>query len=63
MPMIHVLFVNMADLWTALRSLGLPSKTSSCEVNALTIKNTDEHNVNSVLEGSEIITRHWQRTL
>ena len=63
MPMIHVLFVNMADLWTALRSLGLPSKTSSCEVNALTIKNTVEHNVNSVLEGSEIITRHWQRTL
>ena len=39
MPMIHVLFVNMANLWTALRSLGLPSKTSSCEVNNLTIKN------------------------
>ena len=25
------------DLWKALRSLGFPSKTSSCEVNALKI--------------------------
>ena len=39
------------DFRQALRSLGLPSKTSSCEVNALEIKNTVEHNVNSVLEG------------
>ena len=33
-----------------MRSLGLPSKTSSCEVNALKIKNTFEHDINSVLE-------------
>ena len=39
------------DLWKDLRSLGLPSKTASCEVNALKIKNTVEHDVNSVLEG------------
>ena len=34
-----------------MRSLGLLSKTSSCEVSALKIKNTVEHDVNSVLEG------------
>ena len=28
---------KLKDLWKALRSLGLPSKTSSCEVNALKI--------------------------
>ena len=39
------------DLWKALRSLGLPSKTSSCEVNALKGNNKVEHDVNSVLEG------------
>ena len=39
------------DLWKALRSLGLPSKRSSCEVNALKIKDTVQHDVNSVLEG------------
>ena len=39
------------DLWKALRSLGLPSKTSSCEVNALKINNKVEHGFNSVLEG------------
>ena len=39
------------DLWKALKSLGLFSKTPSCEVNALKIKNTVEHDVNSVLEG------------
>ena len=39
------------DLWKALRSLGLPSKTSSCEVNALKMKNTVEQDVDSVLEG------------
>ena len=33
------------DLWKALRSLGLPSKTSSCEVNALKMKNTVEQDV------------------
>ena len=35
----------------ALRSLGLPSKTSSCEVNALKINSKVEHDFNSVLEG------------
>ena len=39
------------DLWKALRSLGLPSKTSSCEVNALRISNKVEHDFNSALEG------------
>ena len=39
------------DLWKALRSLRLPSKTSSCEVNALKINSKDEHDFNSVLEG------------
>ena len=38
-------------VWKALRSLGLPSKTSFCEVNALKIRNTVEHDVDSVLEG------------
>ena len=39
------------DLWKALRSLGLPSKTSSCEVNALKINSKVEHDFSSVLEG------------
>ena len=39
------------DLWKALKSLGLPKKVSFCEVKALKINNTVEHNVNSVLEG------------
>ena len=39
------------DLWKTLRSLGLSSKTSSCEVNALKINNKVEHDLNSVLEG------------
>ena len=34
-----------------MRSLGLPSKTSSCEVNALKINSKAEHDFNSVLEG------------
>ena len=38
------------DLWKALWSLGLPSKTSCQEVNALKIRNTVEHDVNSILE-------------
>ena len=33
-----------------MRSLGLPSKTSSCQVNALKINNTVEHDVDLVLE-------------
>ena len=39
------------DLWKTLRSLGLPSKASSCEVNVLKIKNKVELDFNSVLEG------------
>ena len=42
---------KLKDLWKALRSLGLPNKTSSCEVNALKINNKVEHDFNSVLEG------------
>ena len=38
------------DLWKALGSLGLPSITSSCKVTAMNIKNTVEHDVNSILE-------------
>ena len=45
--------------WTFLRSLGLPSKTSSCKVSSLRIKNTVEHDVNSVLEG----LRNYHSTL
>ena len=36
------------DLWKALKSLGLPNKISSCEVSALKINNTAEHDANSV---------------
>ena len=43
--------VKPKDLWKALRSLGLPSKTSSCEANALKINSKVEHDFNSVLEG------------
>ena len=39
------------DLWKALKSLGLPNKISSCEVNALKINNTVEYDANSALEG------------
>ena len=35
------------DLWKALKSLGLPNKISSCEVSALKINNTVEHDANS----------------
>ena len=38
----------------------LPKKVSFCEVKALKINNTVEHNVNSVLEG---FTQLWWRTL
>ena len=38
------------ELWKALKSLGLPNKISFCEVNALKINNTVEHDANSVLE-------------
>ena len=31
------------ELWKALKSLGLPNKTSSCEVSALTVNKTVQH--------------------
>ena len=43
----------------ALTSLGLPSKTSSCKVNALKINSKVENDFNSVLEGS----RNYYSTL
>ena len=39
------------DLWKALESLRLSKQVSSCEVKALKLSNTVEHDVNSVLEG------------
>ena len=44
-------FGKLKDLWKALKSLGLPSKVSSCKVKSLKINNIVEHDVNSVLEG------------
>ena len=44
------IFWKPKDQWNALRSLGLPSRTSSWEVNTLKIKNTVEHNINSIAE-------------
>ena len=41
--------VKAKDLWKALKSLGLPTKISSCEVSPLKIKNTVEHDANLVL--------------
>ena len=44
-------YVNiLKDLWKAFKSLGLPNKDSSCEVSAVKINNTVEHDANSVLE-------------
>ena len=39
------------DLWKALKSLRSPNKVSSCEVKALKINNTVDHDANSVLAG------------
>ena len=47
------------DLWKALKSPGFPNKISFCEVNALKINNTVEHDANSVLEGF----KHFYSTL
>ena len=44
------IFWKPKDQWKALRPLGLPSRTSSWEVNTLKIKNTVEHNINSIAE-------------
>ena len=37
------------DLWKALKSLGLPNKISSCEVSALKVNKTVQHDTNLVL--------------
>ena len=39
------------ELWEALKSLGLPNKTSSCEVSALKVNKTVQHDTNLVLSG------------
>ena len=39
------------ELWKALKSLGLPIKTSSCEVSALKVNKTAQHDTNLVLGG------------
>ena len=39
------------ELWKALKSLGLPNKTSSCEVSALKVNKTVQHDTNLVLGG------------
>ena len=42
---------NPKEFWKALKSLGLPNKTSSCEVNALKVNKTVQHDNNLVLGG------------
>ena len=39
------------ELWKALKPLGLPNKTSSCEVSALKVNKTVQHDTNLVLGG------------
>ena len=39
------------QLWKALKSLGLLNKISSCEVSALKVKKTFQHDTNVVLDG------------
>ena len=39
------------ELWKALKSLGLPKKISSCEVSALNVNKTVQHDANLVLGG------------
>ena len=39
------------EFWNALKSLGLPNKTSSCEVSALKVNKTVQHDTNLVLGG------------
>ena len=39
------------ELWNTLKSLGLPNKTSSCEVSALKVNRTVQHDTNLVLGG------------
>ena len=39
------------ELWKALKSLGLPNKTSSCEMSALKVNKTVQHDTNLILSG------------
>ena len=39
------------ELWKVLKSLGVPNKTSSCQVSALKVNKTVQHNTNLVLSG------------
>ena len=39
------------ELWKVLKSLGLPKKISSCEVSALKVNKTVQHDTNFVLGG------------
>ena len=39
------------ELWKALKSLGLPNKTSSCEVSALKVNKTVQYDTYLVLSG------------
>ena len=39
------------ELWKALKFLGLPNKTSSCEVKARKVNKTVQHDTNLVLSG------------
>ena len=39
------------EQWKALKSLGLPNKTSSCEVSALKVNKIVQHDTNLVLGG------------
>ena len=38
--------VKPKELWKALKSLGLPNKTSSCEVSPLKVNKTIQHDTN-----------------
>ena len=39
------------ELWKALKSIGLPNKTFSCEVSALKVNKTVQYSTNLVLGG------------
>ena len=47
------------EFWKALKSLGLPSKTSVCETTALKVKNTTNFETKSTLD----IFKHYNSTL
>ena len=41
---------SIEELWKALKSLGLPSKTSACRATALNVKNTTSFETKSALD-------------